>query len=226
MGASRRVRVERGIYRQPNGKYAVCCRRAGRLRFRTVGFDLAAARDQRTAPIAAVESGAVPGSPHLRFDTVAGRWLERFKARVAAGERHPRTLEAHRYQLDCQLLPALAGRRVACIAVNDVAELLLDLRLEGCSAKPCASALATLEHPALRAPARLDHRRPRRPARAQRAPAAGGAPAARARSSPAPTAAHQPGASRRRRRRRCARSPTRRAHRRAGRRRLAAAALP
>ena len=30
-----RVRVERGIYRQPNGKYAVCCRHAGRLRFRT-----------------------------------------------------------------------------------------------------------------------------------------------------------------------------------------------
>ena len=38
-----RVRVERGIYRQPNGKYAVCSRHAGRLRFRTVGFDLAEA---------------------------------------------------------------------------------------------------------------------------------------------------------------------------------------
>lgn len=34
-----RVRVERGIYRQPNGKYAVCWRHAGRLRFRTVGSD-------------------------------------------------------------------------------------------------------------------------------------------------------------------------------------------
>jgi hypothetical protein len=29
-----RVRVERGIYRQPNGKYAVCWRHAGRLRSR------------------------------------------------------------------------------------------------------------------------------------------------------------------------------------------------
>ena len=38
-----RRRVERGIYRQPNGKYAICCRHAGVLRFRTVGFDLAAA---------------------------------------------------------------------------------------------------------------------------------------------------------------------------------------
>ena len=38
-----RVWVERSIYRQPNGKYAVCSRHAGRLRFRTVGFDLAEA---------------------------------------------------------------------------------------------------------------------------------------------------------------------------------------
>ena len=29
-----RVWVERGIYRQPNGKFAVCWRHAGRLRFR------------------------------------------------------------------------------------------------------------------------------------------------------------------------------------------------
>jgi integrase len=48
-----RVRVERGIYRQPNGKYAVCWRHAGRLRFRTVGFDLAEARRERLALIAA-----------------------------------------------------------------------------------------------------------------------------------------------------------------------------
>jgi hypothetical protein len=39
-GGAGRVRVERGIGRQPNGKYAVCWRHAGRLRFRTVGFDL------------------------------------------------------------------------------------------------------------------------------------------------------------------------------------------
>jgi integrase len=143
--SSRRVRVERGIYRQPNGKYAVCCRHAGTLRFRTVGWDLADAREQRATLIAAVESGVVPVSPQLRFDTVADRWLERFEARVAAGERHLRTLEAHRYQLDRHLLPAFAGRRVACITVDDVAQLLLDLRRNGCSAKTSASALATLQ---------------------------------------------------------------------------------
>ncbi len=45
--SSRRVRVERGIYLQPNGKFAVCCRHAGRLRFRTVGRDLPAAAAAR-----------------------------------------------------------------------------------------------------------------------------------------------------------------------------------
>jgi hypothetical protein len=139
-----RVRVERGIYRQPNGKYAVCWRHAGRLRFRTVGFDLAEARRERLALIAATREGSVPVSPRLRFETVAGRWLERFEVKVAAGERHPRTLEAHRYQLDRHLLPGLARRRIASITVDYVAELPM-LRRKGCSAKTSASALAMLQ---------------------------------------------------------------------------------
>jgi hypothetical protein len=140
-----RVHVERGIYRQPNGKYAVCWRHAGRLRFRTVGFDVAEARRERLTLIAATRAGNVAVSPRLRFETVAGWWLERFEARVAAGERHPRTLEAHRYQLDRHLLPALGRRAVAALTVDDVAELLHQLRRAGCSAKTSASALATLQ---------------------------------------------------------------------------------
>jgi hypothetical protein len=85
---ARRARVERGIYLQSNGKYAVCCRHAGKLRFRTVGFDLAVARRERQALIAAARRGSVPSSPRLRFATVSGWWLERFEAKVAAGERH------------------------------------------------------------------------------------------------------------------------------------------
>lgn len=45
----RRIRVERGIYRQPNGKYAVCARHGGQLRSRTCGRDLEAARSTREA---------------------------------------------------------------------------------------------------------------------------------------------------------------------------------
>jgi hypothetical protein len=36
-GPSGRVRVERGIHRQANGKYAVCFMLDGKPRFRTVG---------------------------------------------------------------------------------------------------------------------------------------------------------------------------------------------
>ena len=158
--SDRRVRVERGIYLQPNGKYAVCCRHAGRLRFRTVGSDIGEARRHRAAFIAAVRRDVVPVSPRLRFDTLAGWWLARFEARVAAGERHPRTLEAHRYQLDRHLLPAFAARRVASITVDDVADLLLALDARG--ARPrrprarwrrCRAACAT-------PPPRLDRGRP------------------------------------------------------------------
>ena len=140
----RRVWVERGIYLLPNGKYAVLCRRAGRQWYRTVGFDLALARTEREALIAAVEAGAAPASPRLRFATVAAWWLERFEAKVAAGERHPRTLESHRYHLEHHLLPALATRRVSVLTVDDVAALLGELRAKGCSAKTAAGALATL----------------------------------------------------------------------------------
>lgn len=139
-----RVWVERGIYLLPNGKYAVLCRRAGRQLYRTVGSNLAMARSAREALIAAAEAGISPASPRLRFGTVAAWWLGRFEAKVAAGERHPRTLEAHRYHLEHHLLPALAPKRMSALTVDDVATLLEELRAKGCSAKTAAGALATL----------------------------------------------------------------------------------
>jgi integrase len=144
-----RVRVERGIYRQPNGKYAVCFMLAGKPRFRTVEGDLDAARREREVLVAAAEAGALSVSPQLRFATVADRWLSRFEERVAAGERRERTLEAHRYYLDKHLLPALGRRLIRTIGVEDVAALLTALRAKGCSEKTIAGALATL-HSVLR----------------------------------------------------------------------------
>ena len=61
-GGPGRVRVERGIYRQRNGKYAVCWRHAGRLRFQTVGFNLADAGRTRLALIAATARPPSAGS--------------------------------------------------------------------------------------------------------------------------------------------------------------------
>jgi integrase len=63
----------------------------------------------------------------------------------AAGERHPRTYEAHRFHLDHDLLPRLGSRRVASLGVEDVARLITELRTAGRSAKTTANALGTLQ---------------------------------------------------------------------------------
>jgi integrase len=141
----RRTRVERGIYRQSNGRLAVCARRAGRLHFRTCGGDLEVARRAREELVAALAGGRVPASPRLRLDTVAARWSERFEAMVAVGERHRRTYEAHRFHLDHDILPRFGHRRIASITVDDIADLIGELRTAGRSPKTTANALATLQ---------------------------------------------------------------------------------
>lgn len=142
---ARRVRVERGIYRQPNGRLTVCTRHAGRLHFRTCDGDLEAARRAREELVAGLATGRVPASPRLRLDTVAARWSARFEAMVAAGERHRRTYEAHRFHLDHDLLPRLGHRRIGSLSVDDVAWLIGELRAAGRSPKTIANALATLQ---------------------------------------------------------------------------------
>jgi integrase len=64
---------------------------------------------------------------------------------VAAGERHPRTYEAHRFHLDHDLLPRLGRRRISSLGVEDIAELIIELRAARRSAKTTANALATLQ---------------------------------------------------------------------------------
>jgi integrase len=142
--AARRVRVERGIYRQPNGKYVVCFMLEGRPRFRTVGFDLELAREQRRAFMRAAQFGVLAATPRLTFGMVAGWWIERFQRRVATGERRERTLELHRYHLDRHLLPILGLRLIREITVSDVALMLDQLRASGRAEKTLAGALGTL----------------------------------------------------------------------------------
>ncbi len=89
-----RIRVERGIYRQRNGKYAVCFMLDGRARFRTVGYDLELAREQRRAFMHSARFGIVAAAPRLRFGAVAAWWVERFERKVVSGERHERTLRS------------------------------------------------------------------------------------------------------------------------------------
>jgi integrase len=141
----RRAWLERSIYRQPNGRLAVCARHAGRLHFRTCDGDHEAARRAREELVAGLAAGRVPASPRLRLDSVAARWSRRFEAMVAAGERHRRTYEAHRFHLDHDLLPRLGHRRISSLTVDDVADLIGDLRAAGPSPKTTANALATLQ---------------------------------------------------------------------------------
>jgi integrase len=142
---ARRTRVEQGIYQQPNGKYAVCFMSGGRPRFRTVGYDLEAARAERAAFIDATRWGVVPAAPQLRFARVAGWWAERYERRVEAGERRERTLEHHRYHLNKHLLPMLGNRLMRSVRVGDVADLITELRARGRSEKTIAGVLATLQ---------------------------------------------------------------------------------
>ena len=142
---AQRVRVEQGIYQQPNGKYAVCFMVEGRPRFRTVGYDLDAARIERAAYIDATRWGIAPAAPQLRFARVAGWWAERYERRVEAGERRERTLEHHRYHLNKHLLPILGQSLMRAITVGEVADLMTELRAKGRSEKTIAGVLATLQ---------------------------------------------------------------------------------
>jgi integrase len=133
-GGGRRVRVERGIYRQKNGKYAVCVRVDRRARFRTLeAATLVEARRQRELLQSVARLGELPLSPRLTFAEVAGRWLAEFEAKVAAGERRDRTLDLYRSQLHRHLLPRLGRHRLALITADDVVTVTRDLQTDGLS---------------------------------------------------------------------------------------------
>lgn len=129
-----RRRVERGIYVQPNGKYAVCVMVAGRARFRTVdAASLSEARQQRALLQTFGGLGELPLSPRLTFGEVAARWLADFEVKVAAGTRRERTLDLYRSQLRLHLLPCLGRRRIAAITPDEVVSLTHRLSAEGLS---------------------------------------------------------------------------------------------
>jgi integrase len=131
-GGRRRMRVERGIYRQANGRYAVCVMVEGRPRFRTVdSVTLAEARDERELLQIAAARGELPLSPRMTFEAVAARWLAEFEARVGAGERRERTFDLYRSQLRVHLLPRLGQRRMALLGPDDVAAIARELQVDG-----------------------------------------------------------------------------------------------
>jgi integrase len=128
----RRVRIERGLYRQPNGKYAACLMIDGRASFRTLdATTLAEARAQRELLRVAGQRHELVASPQLTFAEVARRWLDEFEAKVAAGERRQRTLELYRSHLGRHLLPELGRSRIQLITPDQIAMLIGRLEAKG-----------------------------------------------------------------------------------------------
>ena len=126
---TRRVRVEQGIYLQPNGKYAVCFMAAGRPRFRTVGYDIGEDSDgadslRRVDPCRRAPGhpgvSASPGSRDGGSSAMSAVW----KPASAVSARS----KSNRYHLERHLLPALGPRLIRTIDVEDVATLMTKLR--------------------------------------------------------------------------------------------------
>lgn len=125
----RRVRVERGIYLQPNGLYSVCVTIDGKSRFRVVDArSVEEARRQRELLRRAARGEFLPASPRLTFGDVARRWLAEFEAKVATGERRERTLEHYRGALERHILPRFGHRRLQLITADDLATFVSELR--------------------------------------------------------------------------------------------------
>ena len=71
--SDRRRRVARGIYVQPNGRYAVCVMVDGRPRFRALSATtMGEARRQRELLQSIARTGELPVSPRLTFAEAAG----------------------------------------------------------------------------------------------------------------------------------------------------------
>ena len=119
----RRVRLERGIYVEPNGAYSVCVMIDGKPRFRVVAAStIEEARRQRVQLQTAAHLQLLPASPRLTLAEAATRWLADFEAKVASGERRERTLAHYRHALDHHLLPRLGHRQLRLIRTDELAE--------------------------------------------------------------------------------------------------------
>jgi integrase len=139
----RRVRVERGIYRQPNGRYAVCVMIDGRPSLR---------RSRATSSRRGSSASSYARPPAAPADPVAAAHLRRgrlpvagpVRTRVATGERRERTLENYRYYLDHHLLPELGRKRIRSLTPGDMASLVAALSGKGLAPKTVANALVPL----------------------------------------------------------------------------------
>ncbi len=114
---ARRTRVERGIYRRPDGRLEIGWRDAqGKLRWRVVEGGITAARAALAQEHSKRARGeAVAADPRLTFTAAADAWWE-----ARAGRLRPTTQSAYRAALK-HLRQHFGRQRLATITAGDVA---------------------------------------------------------------------------------------------------------
>jgi integrase len=140
----KRSRVERGIYQQQNGTYAVYYLLNGKPRYKTVGTKLTEARRARTLLLGKVERGELATPTRLTFAELAATWLENLAGLVAAGERSPRTLENYTYLLNHHINPSFGRKRLQEVSTDDIAALIAQMRSKQLAAKTINGALVPI----------------------------------------------------------------------------------
>jgi integrase len=125
---SRRVRVERNIYRRPSGVLEVGFKDgAGIQRWRTVDGGIMAARAMRDELLARRGRGdIVPRDSRLRFGDAAERWLN-----GPVLDLRPSTQAGYRNAVDQHLRPRYGSRKLDGITAEDLAALVREMRSSG-----------------------------------------------------------------------------------------------
>jgi integrase len=126
---ARRVQVERGVYVRPGTSpavYEICWTEGGRQFWRTVKGGLREARAARGDAVARLARGEKVARTKLTLGEYAADWIDQQE-----GQCRPRTVRIYRDHLQHHVLPRLGRRKLASLEVDDVADLLADLRRKG-----------------------------------------------------------------------------------------------
>jgi integrase len=134
----RRVRVERNIYRRPDGKLEIGYRDStGTQRWKVVAGGITAARTERDTVLSARGRGErVQPNPRLKFGDAADRWLA-----DQVSQLRPATQASYGNSIETHLRPRWGRRKMDSVDVNDAARLVRELRAEGLAESSIATIL-------------------------------------------------------------------------------------
>lgn len=146
--APKRVRVDGvpNLYQRPKDKrFEAGLTIDGRWTMRTLPAKTKTdAKRELNALKAKLDRGEAVAPSKRTFADVADEWLTGFRAKVAAGEKAPRTMDAYDYQLRARLLPALGSTAVQKITAERLARMIASWRDAGLSTWTQKGALVPL----------------------------------------------------------------------------------